>query len=269
MIPKKIHYCWFGCKNIPDDLIKYISGWKDFCPDYEFVLWDEKNFDITSIPFVKSAYDAKKFAFVADYVRAYALYHYGGIYLDTDVELRKKLDGFVTQSAFTGFESKGLPFTALWAAEKGHLLSKKVMNYYEAKTYTLGQQTNTNIVSDILMNDFKIDPLRNEVQIGRCGECEIKVYPSEYFCIDLHTSYAVHHFYGSWLPNKSTSTKDSIMVNYHLERIGEINNAQVLLLKKFSRQIGFLGLMKVIIYFAYYKLVPRSVDSWIRDFLNR
>ena len=149
MIPKKIHYCWFGGKDIPDTLMKYINGWKAFCPGYEFILWDEDRFDIAAIPFVKSAYEARKFAFVADYVRAYALYHYGGVYLDTDVELRRSLDCFLTHSAFTGFESKGLPFTALWAAEKGHLLSKKVMNYYEAKTYTFGQQIETNIRRDI------------------------------------------------------------------------------------------------------------------------
>ena len=111
---------------------------------------NESNYDFSKNHYMKQAYDTKKWGFVPDYARLDIVYQYGGIYLDTDVELRKKLDGFLTQSAFTGFESKGLPFTALWAAEKGHLLSKKVMNYYEAKTYTLGQQTNTNIVSDVV-----------------------------------------------------------------------------------------------------------------------
>lgn len=269
MIPKKIHYCWFGANNIPESLNKYIDNWKNICQDYEIILWNEDKFDVSSIPFVKTAYEEKKFAFVSDYVRAYALYHHGGIYLDTDVELRKRLDCFLMHSSFTGFESKGLPFTAIWAAEKGHLLAKKVMDYYETKIYSTGQQTNTNIVSDILINDFKINPLRNKIQTGKCGGSEILVYPSEYFCIDLPTSYAVHHFYGSWLSNERARTKDSINLNYHLEKISEISGGQVLLMKRLARQIQLLDLMKIFTYFFYYRLVPRSVDSWVRGFLNR
>lgn len=94
MIPKIIHYCWFG-KGKKNRLIKRcIRSWKKRMPDYEIICWNEDNFDYTSVPFVKEAYEQKKWAFVADYVRLYALFHYGGIYLDTDSEVYKSFDFF-------------------------------------------------------------------------------------------------------------------------------------------------------------------------------
>lgn len=86
MIPKILHYCWFGNTELPEQLQNYITTWQKYCPDYEVKLWNESSFDVNSHPFTKTAYAAKKFAFVADYVRAHALYLEGGIYLDTDVE---------------------------------------------------------------------------------------------------------------------------------------------------------------------------------------
>ena len=91
-IPKIIHYCWFGKNEKPDIVIKCIDSWKKILNEYEIIEWNEKNFKIDSNKFVKQAYDSKKFAFVSDYVRVYALYNYGGIYLDTDVEVFKSLD---------------------------------------------------------------------------------------------------------------------------------------------------------------------------------
>ena len=79
-IPKVVHYCWFGNQNMPIDLKKYVNDWKYILKDYEIVEWNENNFDIHSLPFTSEAYDAKKWAFVSDYVRAYVLYNYGGIY---------------------------------------------------------------------------------------------------------------------------------------------------------------------------------------------
>lgn len=105
MIPKKIHYCWFGGRPLPDAMKKFIATWHRFCPDYEFIKWDESNFDINkSIPFVREAYEHKKYAFVSDYVRLCALYNEGGIYIDTDVELVKSLDPFLHNRFFTSIE---------------------------------------------------------------------------------------------------------------------------------------------------------------------
>ena len=102
MIPKILHYCWFGKKKLPALAKKCIASWKKYCPDYELILWNEDNFDLNSNTYVREAYDSGKFAFVTDYVRLWALYRYGGIYMDTDVEVIKSLDKFLVHPAFSG-----------------------------------------------------------------------------------------------------------------------------------------------------------------------
>ena len=154
MIPKTIHYCWFGPNKIPEELIQYIKTWELFCPDYEIKLWNEDSFDVNSHPFTKSAYKVKKYAYVSDYVRAYALHNFGGIYLDTDVELKEGLDPFLNHEAFTGFESKNSPFTAVWGSIPEHSLTNKILKYYHDRIYTLEESTNTFSVSEILNNQF-------------------------------------------------------------------------------------------------------------------
>ena len=104
-IPKVIHYCWFGRGKLPKLAKKCIKSWKKYLPDYKIIEWNEDNFDINSNQYVREAYEAKKYAFVSDYVRLYALYNYGGIYMDTDVEVIKSLDEFLIHEAFSGFES--------------------------------------------------------------------------------------------------------------------------------------------------------------------
>ena len=96
MIPKVIHYCWFGRGELPPLAKKCLDSWKKYCPDYEIKEWNEDNFDLDSYPYVREAYDKRKFAFVTDVVRLYALYHEGGIYMDTDVEVLKPLDRFLS-----------------------------------------------------------------------------------------------------------------------------------------------------------------------------
>ena len=104
MIPKKIHYCWFGRSKMPELALKCIASWKKYLPDYEIKEWNEDNFDLELYPYVREAYNNRKFAFVTDVVRLYALYTEGGIYMDTDVEVLKPLDCFLNHQAFSGFE---------------------------------------------------------------------------------------------------------------------------------------------------------------------
>ena len=101
-IPKIIHYCWFGKGPKPELAIKCIESWKKYCPDYEIKEWNEDNFDLNYNAYVKEAYENKKWAFVTDVVRLYALVNYGGIYMDTDVEVIKPLDEFLTLSGLSG-----------------------------------------------------------------------------------------------------------------------------------------------------------------------
>lgn len=114
MIPKKIHYCWFGGNDLPRLAKRCIRSWKKYCPDYEIIRWDESNYDIKSAPlYVRQAYEAKKWAFVTDYVRLQLVYEHGGIYMDTDVELVKSLDGLLDNDSYFGLESKSTINTGL------------------------------------------------------------------------------------------------------------------------------------------------------------
>ena len=117
-IPKVILYCWFGRGEKPELAKKCIESWKKYCPDYEFKEWNEDNFDIHSNKYVEQAYNARKFAFVTDYVRLYALYYEGGVYMDTDVEVLKPIDEFLKHKAFSSFENNNTIPTGLMASEK-------------------------------------------------------------------------------------------------------------------------------------------------------
>lgn len=256
MIPKTIHYCWFGPNNIPEQLHEYIKTWEKFCPDYEIKLWNEKSFDIDSQPFTKSAYEAKKYAYVSDYVRAYALYNFGGIYLDTDVELKENLDSFLVHEAFTGFESKKAPFTAIWGSIEQHSLTHQILEYYKNRIYTLEENTNTFSVSQILVNKFGINPLNNELQIGTDLINSIHIYPSTHFCLDLPKNFATHHFYGSWLPNKTQSYKQNVHEIYLNEQIEASENLKInkAFLKVFVKMITYKDIFRIIRYFISFKL---------------
>lgn len=139
MIPKTIHYCWFGHNSKPDLAKKCIKSWKKYCPDYEIIEWNEDNFDISACPlYVRQAYEAKKWAFVTDYVRLKVVYDHGGIYMDTDVELKKALDSLLSHQAYFGFEdgvhiATGLGFGAI----PEHPLLKEIMNDYEGIPFVL------------------------------------------------------------------------------------------------------------------------------------
>ena len=106
MIPKVIHYCWFGKNELPEDAKRCIASWKKFCPDYEIIEWNETNYDVRKNKYMSDAYDEKKWAFVSDYARIDIIYNYGGIYLDTDVELLRPLDELLKDKMFCGWESR-------------------------------------------------------------------------------------------------------------------------------------------------------------------
>ena len=106
MIPKIIHYCWFGGNPLPELAMKCIESWRTYFPDYEIKEWNEDNFDVNIIPYTKEAYENKKYAFVSDYARFWILYNHGGIYFDTDVEVIKKMDDIIEKGSFMGCEKK-------------------------------------------------------------------------------------------------------------------------------------------------------------------
>ncbi|MBS7333250.1 MAG: glycosyl transferase [Weeksellaceae bacterium] len=193
MIPKIIHYCWFGKNPKPKIVEDCLLSWKKYLPDYEIIEWNETNFDITQNDFVKTAYQNKKWAFVSDFVRAKALYENGGFYLDTDMEVKNTLNDFLHHRAVCGFEIKGIPYSAFWGVEKGHVLAKKIMEYYLTSEYK--EEPNTAIFSRMLVTDFGADADKDEYQELKDG---IALYPSTFFSLDLPINYVTHHFSGSW-----------------------------------------------------------------------
>lgn len=137
MIPKVIHYCWFGGKPLPANIKKCMKSWKKYCPDYKIVEWNEENFNISDHPFVKAAYDAKAWAFVSDFVRLQVIYKYGGIYLDTDVKLLKNLDFLLKNNYFVGVQQSHFQInTGLgFGAEKGCSVIKRMLAEYDEITF--------------------------------------------------------------------------------------------------------------------------------------
>lgn len=211
-IPKIIHYCWFGGKEKPDIVKKCIASWEKNLLGYEFIEWNEDSFDITSNLYVKEAYDSRKFAFVSDYVRVYVLYNYGGIYLDTDVEVFKSFDDLLIHESFWGFEQKNYIATSTIGAKKGNHLIKLFLDSYIEKRFirengSYDDITNVAIVTELLKkNGLKLNGQYQEVDnLGT-------FYPQTYFspfdyinCRKFLTTdtYAMHHFYKSWLPPKA------------------------------------------------------------------
>lgn len=201
-IPKKIHYVWVGGKDKPKEIKRCMKTWSKHLAGYEIIEWNEKNFDINSHPFCKAAYDAKKWAYVSDYIRAYVIYNEGGIYLDTDIIVLDDFDKFLTHDAFVGFENDDHPFTATFGAKKHHPLVKKMLDYYDSlDNYSFDFQNNNTIsVSEILINDFGCKT-GNAYQQLKDG---IVVYEDGIFCNPSKNSVTIHVFSGSWLSNKKT-----------------------------------------------------------------
>lgn len=231
MIPKKIHYCWFGGQPLPDKMQRYITAWHKICPDYVFIKWDESNFDInSSIPFVREAYEHKKYAFVSDYARLQALYNEGGVYIDTDVELVKPLDSFLDNGFFTSVEyiednvrilnvKERLTIdgvkknsndviigigvvSAIFGAEPKHPYILDCINFYTGKHFVLPDGSfYDKVILTVIMAlcaekyGFKY---KKEEQMLDAG---IHIYQQDYFChVSLCTdnSVALHMACNSW-----------------------------------------------------------------------
>ena len=210
MIPKIIHYCWFGGNPLPELAQNCIESWKTHCNGYRIVRWDESNFDINSSPlYVRQAYETKKWAFVTDYVRLYVMVNYGGIYMDTDVEVLKSLDTFLHHQAFSGFENDTQIPTGIMASEKGFPLFKNLLQYYDDAVFlnkdgTMNFTTNVVIITNICFK-YGFQPNNSFQNIEG-----FVLYPKDYFCpfdnstktitITENTA-TIHHFSGSWVTN--------------------------------------------------------------------
>ncbi|MBH5317304.1 glycosyl transferase [Paenibacillus sp. GSMTC-2017] len=208
-IPRIIHYCWFGRGEKSKKIMKCMKSWTKNLNGYQLMEWNEDNFDIESSPYVKEAYAARKFAFVSDYVRLYALHKYGGIYLDTDVEVIKSLDPLLKHEAFTGFEDEHYLQSGTMGAVSGHPWIEELLEDYKQRTFLLpdgsyDMMTNTAVISKLCKKDGLL--LNGQYQTFKNGVvCYPRTYFSPYDYINggnyiTDESYSIHHFAQSWLP---------------------------------------------------------------------
>ena len=208
MLPKVIHYCWFGGKPLPKSAIKCISSWKKYLPGHEIVEWNESNFDVNALPYVAEAYRCGKYAFVSDYVRFWVLYRYGGLYFDVDVEMIGKIDDIIARGNFMAYEhgmsiAPGLGL----GLEAGNAMVKKVLDEYEESHFIVDgrmqmSRTVVNVVSELLL---PLGVERVKEGIDRIGD--IYIYHPDYFSPLNHrtdvlmiteNSRAIHHYDASW-----------------------------------------------------------------------
>lgn len=200
MIPKTIHYVWVGHNPKSKIIEECLATWKKQLPDYQIIEWNEDNFDMHENRYIEEAYQAKKWAFVSDYVRAKAIYEQGGIYLDTDVRVLTKLDSLLQDRAFIGFENANYLSAAIFGAEKEHPLIKDILDYYQDRDFTFDQNNqlagvNSLSVTDIVRENYglKLGNFDQELVSG------LHVYPDGILCNPSSESKTIHLFTGTWM----------------------------------------------------------------------
>lgn len=228
MIPKKIHYCWFGGKELPELAKKCIESWKKYFPDYEIIEWNENNFDINFNQYAKEAYERKKYAFFTDVARLYIIYNYGGIYFDVDVEVIKNFKSVLENKAFFGLESIGKVNTGLgFGAEKKNQFVKKILDDYKDRHFikndgNLDLSPCPILNSKVFLNEgFKLNNIFEKID-------GVAVYPINVFNpkggfgqkITLsNETLSIHHFDGSWLSKEELERANKFI--YLRKKYGE------------------------------------------------
>ncbi len=229
MIPKIIHYCWFGGKLIPAEYQRYIDSWRKFLPDYEIKRWDETNYDVHKCQYMSDAYKEGKWAFVSDYCRLDVVYQEGGIYLDTDVEVIKPFDDLLSEELFCGFEirdpkgykrgqeiEESVSFGLGFGCKKNHPILKEMLDYYETLSF-YNSDGSLNLVAcpryqtEILCKHGLIP--NRETQRFDAGIA----YSPAYFCpksnvtdemlMLTENTYSIHHFSVSWAPKRDLKAR--------------------------------------------------------------
>lgn len=223
-IPKIIHYCWFGRNSLPPLAVKCINSWKKFLPEYEIKEWNEDNFDVNIIPYTAEAYQAKKYAFVSDYARFWILYHYGGLYFDTDVEVIRPMDDIIARGPFMGCENGGGDTSVASVApglglgvNPGLGLYKEILDCY-AGLHFVNKNGSLNMKTVV---QYTTELLCLHGMIATCGIQQVAgvwIYPKDYFNPIDHVNEinitentrSIHHYAGTWLP-KSVLWKKKII----------------------------------------------------------
>ena len=269
MIPKIIHYCWFGKAEIPERFKEYIASWKKFCPDYEIIEWNETNYDVTKNAYMRQAYENKKWGFVPDYARLDIIYNYGGIYLDTDVELIKPIDELLDLNGFVGQEccSKYIALGVGFGAEKGNEIIKLMLDSYENRSFILQNGELDTLPSPAINTKPLYDigyQWSDKIQELHLRESRIKVFPSEYFCpIDYDTgenhvsekTYMIHHYAGTWQTKESFAIRE--LKEKYSKKYGRWFGNKFAKIKFYHSKSGITGVVKL--FFSGFKNKLRKI----------
>lgn len=214
MIPKIIHYCWFGRNALPKSAIKCIDSWRKYLPDYEIKEWNEDNFDVNIIPYTSDAYKAKKYAFVSDYARFWILYQYGGLYFDTDVEVIKSIDDVIEKGSFMGCEKDAsdlgrypdvAPGLGLGVTPNNEFIKEILAIYQELDYNEENKNGSFKTIVEYTSELLAKHGLKNKDGIQEV--CDFTIYPKEYFNPLSHVNQlnitdntrSIHHYAGTWL----------------------------------------------------------------------
>lgn len=263
MIPKVIHYCWFGRNPLPDTAIRCIESWKKFFPDYEIKEWNEDNFDINMIPYTAQAYVAKKYAFVSDYARFWILYNYGGLYFDTDVEVICSMNDIIKRGPFMGCEKpyvEGNVAKDLGVApglglgvNPGFGLIKEILDEYEKSSFIQADGfLNLTTIVEYTTNILCKHGLKNSPEVQLINGCYI--YPSDYFSpknvdtrklVITENTRSIHHYDASWasLASKKSGERAPKLKKIFGSKIGGIINGIIFWVEEY----GLIGSVKRII----------------------
>lgn len=220
MIPKVIHYCWFGKNELPKNVAKCIESWRKYCPDYQIIQWNESNYDIQKNKFMYDAYTHKKWAFVSDYARLDIIYNNGGIYLDTDVEILKSIDDLLSNKSFTGLEAYDSVNTGLCIGAESKLgIIKNIRDLYDKESFIINGKINEKTCVEITTNYLKklgfVEKNQNQII------ADLSIYATEYFCPiepgsrknkTTNNTYSIHWYDATWKEESDFMKK----INFYL-----------------------------------------------------
>ena len=223
LIPKIIHYCWFGKNSIPERNLKWMESWKYWCPDYKIMRWDQDNYDVTKNAYMYEAFEKEKWSFVSDYVRCDVVYQYGGIYLDTDVELIRSYDELLYQPAFCGIEgSRKIALGLGFGAIKSHPLIKEILDMYD-KIDFIDENGSVNLTTCVqlqhpifLRNGF-VNNGDYQIINGMTVYPEAVLSPKDVYTgeIDIKkNTFSIHHYEGTWVDEVNREKADAIKELY-------------------------------------------------------